>query len=478
MKQNSRKHRDTNATRPSSLFDELLITDSESVGADACETVSPSAALRAVPRVKRPIRDQVEFRDMCIDDLVPQDHQVRAVWTFVMAQDLSSLYDTIAAVEGEVGRDAIDPRILMALWLFATIDAVGSAREIARLTERDNPYQWICGGVSVNHDRLSRFRTGSTELLDDVLTNSVAVLMEQNLVDLKRVAQDGMRVRANAGKSSFRGEKTLQELHAVAVEHLANLRTGVDENPSQASARQKAARLHAAEDREDRIAKALAALPKLAAAREKRKKGDGATTRVSTTDVEARTMKMANGGFNPAYNVQFATDTASGIIVGIDVNSEGSDAGLMKPMVEQIQERHGRTPEEMLVDGGFMMVQDTIDVTRMGVVIYMPVKEESKKRQKGIDPFAPIATDAPEVAAWRQRMGQAESKEIYKERASTAEWVNAQARNRGCQQFRVRGQKKVKDVGMWFAIVHNLLQGLLLYAMRDQVDIAQQVDFA
>jgi hypothetical protein len=300
--------------------------------------------------------------------------------------------------------------------------------------------------------------------LDDVLTMSVAVLMQQDLVDLKRVAQDGMRVRASAGKSSFRCEQTLQELHADAVQHLASLKTADGETSSQASARQKAARLHVAKDREKRLAKALAALPKLAAAREKRQKGDGETTRVSTTDAEARTMKMANGGFNPAFNVQFATDTASGIIVGVDVNSEGSDAGLMQPMMNQIQERHGKTPEEILVDGGYAKVKDTISVTQMGIVVYMPVKEEDEKLRKGIDPFAPLAKDSPEIAAWRQRMGHAASQAIYKERASTAEWVNAQARNRGLQQFRVRGQKKVKDVAMWFAIVHNLVQGLSLYA--------------
>jgi transposase len=470
MKNNLSDSRDTNANYPPSLFDDELLADSGSTDADAIPASSSTPVVRGIPRVKRPIRDQIEIRTMCVDDLVPLDDQVRAVWAFVMAQDLSSLYDEIAAVEGEAGRDAIDPRILMALWLFATIDGVGSAREIERLTGRDGPYQWICGGVSVNHDRLSKFRTSSTEVLDDVLTMSVAVLMQQKLVDLNRVAQDGMRVRASAGKSSFRGEQTLQELHAEAVEHLASLKTAMDENPSQASARQKAARLHAAKDREKRVAQALAALPKLAAAREKRKKGDGATTRVSTTDVDARTMKMANGGFNPAYNVQFATDTASGVIVGVDVNSEGSDAGLMEPMMDQIQERHGKTPDELLVDGGYASVKDTIAVTQMGAVVYMPVKEEDEKRQKGIDPFAPTAKDAPEVAAWRQRMGRVESKEIYKERASTAEWANAQARNHGLQQFRVRGQRKVKDVAMMFAIVHNLLRGLSLYT--EQVPVA------
>ena len=168
MKHHSQFDANANITSRSLLFNELPPTDSElgSAASDSALLTTPVTVLRGVPRVKRPIRDQIEFRDMCVDELVPADHQVRAVWTFVMAQDLSSLFDKISAVEGEVGRNAIDPRILMALWLFATIDAVGSAREIARLTIRDNAYRWICGGVSVNHDRLSRFRAGSTELLD------------------------------------------------------------------------------------------------------------------------------------------------------------------------------------------------------------------------------------------------------------------------------------------------------------------------
>ena len=255
----------SNLNSTPSLFGDDALTN------DSVFSVEPVAASRGVPRVKRPVRDQYEFRQMCLDDLIPSDHPVRAVWMFVMAQDLFSLYDKIAAVEGEVGRDAIDPRILMALWLFATVEGIGSAREIERRTTRDNPFRWICGGVSVNHDRLSRFRTGSTELLDDVLTNSIAVLMQQGLVSLKRVAQDGMRVRASAGRSSFRREQSLQELHTEAKQQVEALKTAADETPSKAATRQKAARERAAIDREARVAKALAALPKLTAAREKRK---------------------------------------------------------------------------------------------------------------------------------------------------------------------------------------------------------------
>jgi transposase len=438
----------------SSLFEDLPLAADQTDPS----TAKSSRAGRGVPRVKRPVRDQIEFREVCLDELVSSSDPVRVVWAFVMAQDLSSLYDKIAAVEGEVGRDAIDPRILMALWLFATVEGIGSAREIVRRTRRDNPFRWICGGVSVNRTCVAHFRTSSTELLDTVLTNSVAVLMQQGLVTLKRVAQDGVRVRASAGKSSFHREPTLRELQVQAQEQVAALKTAADEQPSASAARQKGARERAAQDREDRIAKALAALPELAATREKRKKGEGAKTRVSTTDPEARTMKMANGGFNPAYNVQFATETESGIIVGVDVNNEGSDAGLLEPMVEQIQRRHDQKPQEVLADGGYAKASDIIALTKDNIAIYTPVREEQSKREKGIDPFAPLRGDSPAEIQWRRRMGLPESQQIYRERSSSAEWVNALARNRGLQQFRVRGLKKVKDVAMWFAIVHNLFQ--------------------
>ena len=457
----------SDSNSPPSLFDDHFLDEAT---LDLPSTPEQLSIPRGVPRVKRPVRDQIEYCELCLDDLVPLDHPVRAVWTFVMAQDLSAMYDKIEAVEGDAGRSAIDPRILMALWLFATVEGVGSAREIERLTTRDAPFRWICGGVSVNHNRLSQFRTGSSELLDEVLTNSVAVLMQQNLVTLTRVAQDGIRVRANAGKSSFRREASLQQLHKEAKEQIEALKPAADEQPSEASARQKAARHRAATEREARIAKALEALPKLEAAREKRKKGDGEKTRVSTTDPEARVMKMANGGFNPAYNIQFSTDTTSGIIVGVAASNEGSDAGLLIPMLEQIEQRYGVTPDEALVDGGYMKTDDIIDVAKSGIVLYLPVKEVEKKQKKGIDPYAPLPNDAPETAAWRQRMGLPESKEIYKERASTAELVNAQARNRGLQQFLVRGLQKVKDVAMWFAIVHNLVRALTL--RPESVEIA------
>lgn len=422
--------------------------------------VAPEPAVGR-PRMKSPVRGQQLMCFLSLDERVPPDSPVRAVWDLVAQADLSELFAKIQAVEGRPGRNPINPRILMCLWLFATVEGIGKAREIERLTERDLLFQWICGGVSVNRTTLSAFYTACPELLGRTLTDHVAALMQAKLVNLNRVALDGMRTRANAGKSSFRRDPTLEELQRDAREQVERLARERQDKDHSGGGRPTVEESDAA-DRLRRVAAAREALAELAKIRETRKKGDGVKTRVSTTDPDARTMKMANGGFNPAFNVQFATATGSDIIVGVDVNNLGSDAGLMEPMVRQIDERFGQVPDELLVDGGYVAVDDITATTTAGTTIIAPVKEEAEKRAKGIDPFQPLGKDSPAVGDWRRRMGLAETKEIYKERASTAELINAQARNRNLQQFTVRGLVKVKVVAMWYALAHNLMRGLSL----------------
>lgn len=172
-------------------------------------------------------------------------------------------------------------------------------------------------------------------------------------------------------------------------------------------------------------------------------------------------MKMADGGFRPAYNAQFATDTASQVIVGVEVSNSGSDQGKMTPMLEQIQQRYEQRPQEYLVDGGFAGHAEIEKATGAGVKVYAPVMTPKKDTR---DPHQPREGDSEAIAAWRQRMGTQEAKEIYKERAETSECVNALARNRGLRQFLVRGAQKVRTVLVWYALAHNLLRGVSLRA--------------
>lgn len=416
------------------------------------------------PRLRLADREQVEFRACCWNDLLPVEHEARIVWKYVTEMDLSPLLAQIKSVEHNAGHPTTDPRILVALWFYATLRGVGSARELARRCDPQTgeiPFQWICGGVTVNYHTLADFRVAHGECLDAFLTDSVAVLLQEELVTLDRSAQDGMKVRASAGAASFRRKPTLEEHLEEAKRQIEALKEELQNDPAAGNARQKAARERAAREREERLQKALEQHAELEAKKKTAEQKEKA--RISTTDPEARVMKMADGGFRPAYNVQFATDPETQIITGVDVTNSGGDQGKMAPMVEQHEERYGETPDEMLVDGGFAKKEDIVAVSEPNgsTTVYAPV-QASKSSQR--DPHEPRPDDKPAVAEWRQRMATDEAKEIYKQRAATAECVNAIARNRGLQQFRVRGRPKVKAVILWYVLAHNLMRTVALRA--------------
>ena len=424
-----------------------------------------------IPRRQRAERDQMEWLPMALDDLIPQDHEARSVWEFVGKMNLSPLYARIAAVEGQPGRDPIDPKILMALWLYATIDGVGSARKLDEFCKHHHVYRWICGGVSVNYHTLADFRTQHGELLNQLLTESVTALLSAGLVELNRVAQDGMRVRAGAGSSSFRRRATLEECYAEAQVQMKALQAEAEESDHAASnRRQWAARQRAVREKTERLQQALEEMAKLESQKESRQKGSQEKARISTTDPQTRKMKMADGGFRPAYNVQFSTTTETQVIVGVDVINSGNDGGQMAPMNEQIHGRYGKSPDETIVDGGFSTLKDieTLTTAAHGTTVYAPVKDEQKKRAKGEDPFGPQRGDTAAIVAWRQRMGTAEGKKIYKQRAATAECVNAIARNRNLWLIRVRGLVKARAVALWYALAHNLRRALALRAEAEK----------
>ena len=438
------------------------------------------------PRLRFAERGQVRWRPISVDELVPDDHRVRLVWSFVEGLDLSVLHATIRAVEGRPGHPPADPRILMALWLYATVEGVGSARQLARLCEEHTAFQWLCGGVETNAKTLSDFRMAHGATLERLLVDSFAALVRAGVASLERVAQDGVRVRASAGAASFRRHSTLRECQHAAEQAVRDLRTELEADPGAATKRQAAARQRAVADRERRVRKALAVTEMLHAQQQEKarrqaeraaKKAHNAAVeqapearnsnaeqpppaakpkepRASTTDAQARVMKMADGGFRPAYNVQFASDTKSGAIAGVSVDNVGSDMGQMAPMNDAIASQYGARPRQHLADGGFAKLDDIEVLAQNGVETFVPVPTPRDAKR---DRYAPQPDDGPGAAAWRKRMGCDEAKTIYKERAATAECANAQARNRGLTRFLVRGVDKVKTVALWHALTHNMV---------------------
>src|ERR1700730_15825287 len=289
-------------------------------------------APRGAPRLREPVRDQVELRAVDIDSLIGQDHPARVIWTYVEGLKLNELEDRIKARENRPGHPAPSPRLLLALWLYATSDVVGSARALDRLCDSHDVYRWLCGGVSLNHHTLSDFRVGCADLLDRLLVEHLVALNEAGLVDLEKLTQDGVRIRASAGTGSFprgagagtgsfRREATLDRQMAQAGAVVEELKREVDADPEASNRRIRAAKERAARERSERVQAAQAALAEIKRKRKQLddKGGNGKKPkepRASTTDPQARVMKMADAGFRPAYNVQVASSAGAGAVGG------------------------------------------------------------------------------------------------------------------------------------------------------------------
>ena len=412
---------------------------------------------RGRPRLQRPQRGQITLRPTDLESLLPADHRARSVWTFVEGLDLAAFHEGIRAVEGHSGRPPIDPAILVSLWLYATLEGIGSARALDRLCDEHDAYRWLCGGVGVNYHTLADFRSSNADLLDGLLSQSVAALLVSGEVTLERVAHDGVRVRASAGAGSYRTKGGLRRALAEASTQVKRLREELDDDPAATSRRQAAARERAAREREARVRAALDVLPELEAAkRRNRKPVDEA--RSSTTDPDARVMRLGDGGYRPAYNGQYTTDVGSGLVCGVGVINRGSDQGELGQAVERLERAFGRRPAELLADGGYVRLDEIETLEGCGTAVYAPPltrartdPRDRRARGQGLD-------------AWRSRMASDEAQTIYRQRAASAEWVNALARNRGLQQFRVRGLEKVRSVLLWFALAHNLDRTLAIRA--------------
>jgi transposase len=420
---------------------------------------SDDRAAEGKPRLLEPVRDQIELRAVDLESLIGQDHAARLIWAYVVTLNLLELENAIKSREGRPGHPAITPRLLLALWLYATSQGVGSARALARLCESEDAYRWLCGGVGVNYHTLANFRVDHGELLDRLLTENVAALEQAGVIDLSTLAQDGIRVRAAAGAASFRRRGRL-ELHlARAAEVVEQLKREVHDDPSATSKRVQAARARAARERAERVETALQQLGEVERIRKKREKKNRKQTekqkepRASTTDPEARTMKMADGGFRPAYNVQVASVAGEQIVVAVEPNNVGSDRGQIGPMLDEVQER-GHLPERYLADGGFDAAKDIERAHEEKVAVYCPPTQS----KHGTDPFAPRPNDGPGVLAWRQRMASEEGKKLYKTR-SICECIHARWRNWNLIRLTVRGLSKVKTVMLWYALANNILQG-------------------
>jgi transposase len=424
------------------------------------------------PRVLRPDREQLYWDQIDLESQIEADHLVRVIWSFVESLDLSALYAAIRARDDVAGRPTPDPKVLLALWLYATAEGVGSARALERLCRSHAAYRWLCGGVPVNYHGLSDFRVDHGALLDRVLSESVASLVAAGLIRLDEVAVDGTKVEANASKPSYRGADGLAELEAAARARVERLRAELNADPSASERRRRAAGERAARDvaaRADAARKKLAKLQEEKKRREKshrKEEAEKADSQVSTTDPDARMMLMADGGFRPAYNLLISATTGTQVILGLEVSERRNEAGIAQPMVQSLIDRYGHTPTCVLID--------TKAATQAGIMalakhpagritVYTPPPPDKETATaESIRKRAWRRRREPMVLQeWRTRMASPEGRSIYGRRWHI-ETINAQLKNHGLSRVLLRGLQKVRCEALLHAIAHNLRRGRAL----------------
>src|SRR5580704_11181026 len=419
-------------------------------------------------RFIRADRVQTRWDFIDLEALLPSDHRARIVMSFVESLDLQALYDSIKAREGEPGRPPPDPAVLLGLWLYATIEGVGSARQLGRLAERDLAYRWIAGGVPLNYHGLADFRVGHVAVLDRLLSESVTALIGEGVVSLAEIVVDGTKVRANARRDSFKTGSKLARIEAAVEQRLATLKVEIESDPEASSRRKRAAQERAAREVKERAERARAALDRVRAEKEERAKTHPkdeakkkSEPKVSLSDSEARCMRFPDGAIRPAYNAQIAATPKEGIIVSVEMTDRRNDAGLAAPMVDDMVRRYGKAPQKLLVDTHYATSDDIAalaDHAAGPVTVFAPTPSErdnvkpaslaQRARQRAREPES--------VKEWRSRMGTQAGQETYGLR-KLIERINAHLKNHGFGFIPVRGLIKAQAVALWHALANNLM---------------------
>jgi transposase len=411
--------------------------------------------LATIPLPRYRLIDRSRTSSVSLDEQLPDDHPVRLLWDFVAQLDLTAFQRPAKAVVGQPGAPLWPPQLLFTLWLYATIEGVASARRLTEKCTRDLPYQWLCGGRTVNYHSLADFYADHGVALHRQFIEHIAALRQQQLITLTQVTLDGRKVTANASKDCYRREGTLQRHLDEAAEHLRQLENQRD--PA-ASSGQTAARRRGACDRQARLQQALAVVRQRQEQRRQsnRQSRPPDEARANETDPDVAKMKMPDGGYRQAYNVETVTDVGSGLVVAVGVTNQGSDNGQLGVMLDQLHQEQQTLPKVVLVDSGFADQQDVERLEGQQVQVLMPPKNETQEQQAGRDPYARKRRDSDAVATWRARMGEPAARQQYRQRAPVAEGVHAQQANRGWRRFRLRGLAKALVESLWQALAHNL----------------------
>jgi len=427
-------------------------------------------------RIIKADRSQLNWDLVDLDAWLEDDHRARIVWAFVETLELGEFYSRIKARGSDPGRPTADPKVLLALWLMATIEGVGSARELDRLTKRDLAYRWLAGGVPLNYHGLSDFRVGHVDVLDRLMTESLTAMMAEGLIALDEVIVDGTKVKAHAGRNSFKDDGDLARLERDIYRRIETLKNELDADPASATRRRNAARERSERERMVRVAKARKRLEEAEAERKIRARKSPKEMRekkppqASTTDPDARKMRFADGSIAPGYNVQVATTATNGIILAVKATDRRKDAGLAPVMVDEVERHLGRRPKKLIADTGYATASDIVELAgdrEHPVTVYAPppperanVKPDTLRRRR-----AKRAGEPDALKEWRVRMMSEDGIQTMRRR-KRIELTNAHLKNRGLGRMLIRGLEKVSSVCLLHALAHNLMTAHRLRAIK------------
>jgi len=486
-----------------------------------------SPRVKLAPRLIPVDRKQMRMVPVDVERLIPEDHEARAIWDFVGSLDLAPYYGEIASVEGEAGRPAYDPQVLMSIWVYAYAKGIGSAREIAKRTEYDPAFQWLTGMEIINHHTLSDFRVNHKESLDRLFVQTLGIMSAEGLVTLERVAHDGTKVKACAGADGFRREERIKTHLKAAEEQIRTLQESPEE---EISLRRQKAHERSAREKKERMERALSELAKI---REGKTEEEALEARASVTDPDSRIMKQSDDGYAPSYNLQVSTDSAFGIIVAQAISQRPEDCGELLPALQRIEENAGKAPVQIVADGGYTTRENIMAMNEKETDFIGSFEGRSKKR--GIDHefhhdkftydqdsntyacpqgkmlryqrkdrlagktnymyrarivdcrscpskekccprakcrFVARAVDHPAVTAFLEKMKTEKAKEIYRTRGPIAEFSNAWIKAKiGLRVFHLRGLLKVGMEALWACLTYNIQQWIRL-CWRPRLDQA------
>lgn len=470
----------------------------------------------AVARLKKANRAQLVISLLDLERLIPADHLARAIDSLVQKLPDADFLEKNKSVAGHAGRPRTDPRLLVAIWVYAYSQGLGEAEAIAEEMKYEPALRWLAGNQTLSARTLSGFRVAHEKALRQLFAELLGMLSQLGLVDLSQVTIDGTKIKAAAAAGSFRREKTLREHIARAAEVIAQ-----QEQPGTAEAiskQKQAARKHAAAARKTRLERSL---EELAQIRQGKTKAEQVEARVSLTDPEARKMKDGQGSYAPSYNVQLTTTVKHPIIVDVAVTQQGFDQQQLAPALARLPKLSG----QVIVDGGYITADSIAAAEQAGVELIGPEFDPAARAAAGsaaalkragiAAEYGPsafkivgqqlqcpagklmtrVAQDAhytryqakradcracahrlqccpqsgqrtvkifrekPAVAAFAERMKEERNKAIYRLRGPAAEFPNAwiKAKHR-LRQFHVRGLAKVGIEALWSAFTYNIQQ--------------------